>query len=239
MLGTDRDIDIFDSAATRELNLAKKTTNAAANIWFLVSVSQNRSRGVSVTRSAQQSTIRNTSTDWETELFTDISLSWPEYSTSHKTCCVVIMSFLAPDNAGFCKMLITSWSRSSGARQSKVGPIKKKSEIRKWKARGRYISVDWVSPSKKWNCSVSSGGRCQRETLAVPIGIMALNSLIRGEGWSAPGWKTAVCTQTGCLRPIQEPFPKDLQIHKGWHPTPTLRTAGPSGKVASWSRVFK
>lgn len=63
MLGTDRDIDIFDSAATRELNLAKKTTNAAANIWFLVSVSQNRSRGVSVTRSAQQSTIRHTSTD--------------------------------------------------------------------------------------------------------------------------------------------------------------------------------
>lgn len=45
MLGTDRDIDIFDSAATRELNLAKKTTNAAANIWFFgVSLSESEQR---------------------------------------------------------------------------------------------------------------------------------------------------------------------------------------------------
>lgn len=42
----------------------------------------------------------------------------------------------------------------------------------------------------------------------MPTDIMALNSLIRGEGWSAPSWKTAVCTQTDRLHPSKSHFPR-------------------------------
>lgn len=50
---------------------------------ILVSVSQNKSNSFSVTRSAN----RNKSRDWETELFTDISFSWPEYSSVTRLLC--------------------------------------------------------------------------------------------------------------------------------------------------------
>lgn len=54
--------------------------------------------------------------------------------------------------------------------------------------------------SKQWR-------RCQRETLALPTSIMALKPLIREKGWSASGWKTAVCTQAHCLRLSNSHFP--------------------------------
>lgn len=33
--------------------------------------------------------------------------------------------------------------------------------------------------------------------------------------------------------PVQQPFPRRLETHKGWHPTPTLQGAGPSGRAGS------
>lgn len=61
----------------------KKKKKHNTKYLILVSVSQNKSNSFSVTRSAN----RNKSRDWETELFTDISFSWPEYSSVTRLLC--------------------------------------------------------------------------------------------------------------------------------------------------------
>lgn len=66
-----------------ELDRVFKKKKHNTKYLILVSVSQNKSNSFSVTRSAN----RNKSRDWETELFTDISFSWPEYSSVTRLLC--------------------------------------------------------------------------------------------------------------------------------------------------------
>lgn len=95
-----------------------------------------------------------------------------------------------------------------------------------------YISADLDSASSKdFQLQREQPRRCQRETLAAPTGTMALNSLMCvrvcvGGLVRLGGSKTAVCTQTDCLHPSKSHFPSIYKDTKGWHPTPTLRTAG-------------
>lgn len=130
------------------------------------------------------------------------------------------------------EMQITNWSRSLKPRQAKVATIK--SKIRKWKD----LTVGWICPSKTWNCSVSSreGAREKPWHANRHNGIKLTN---KGRGPVRPELKDCSMHTNRPHAPIQEPFPKDLQTHKGWHPSPTLRTVGRAEKAASSICVFR
>ena len=120
-----------------------------------------------------------------------------------------------------------------------------KSKKKKIGSKNRHMSVGCISSSKGLKLQREQPRRCQRETLAVPTGIMALRLTNKGRRLFRPGLKDCSMHTNRLPAPIQEPFPKDFQIHKGWHPTPTLHTtasvyrAGPSGKAASSSCVLR
>lgn len=61
-------------------------------------------------------------------------------------------------------------------------------------------------------------------------GIKAAN---KGKGLVGPGLKDCSVHASTLPSPVQQPFPWCLETHKGWHPTPTLRGAGPSGRAGS------
>lgn len=177
-----------------------------------MSVPQNKSN--SVTRSAN----RNKSRDWETELFTDISFSWPEYSSVTRLLCVSTLITLFAVNY----KLEHRWGRR------KVGTIK--SKVREWTAREDLLvlcafllqgfsTAAWAAEK----VPERNTGSANRHN-----GIKLTN---KGRGPVRPRLKDCSMHTNRPPAPIQEPFPKHLQTHKGWLPTPTLQSAGPSENV--------
>lgn len=111
--------------------------------------------------------------------------------------------------------------------QAKVGTIK--SKVREWTAREDLL-VPCAFLLQGFSTAAWAAEKVPERNTGSANRHNGIKLTNKGRGPVRPRLKDCSVHTNRPPAPIQEPFPKHLQTHKGWHPTPTLQSAGPIRK---------